>query len=189
MSEPVAGPRSKTSRDPDLSREQILALLRANPAAIAATTAGLDDAALALDPAPGEWSAITILAHLRACSDQWGGACVRIAAEHRPTFRAIGPRSWVRRTDYPALPFSTSFAAFQAQRESLLGLLDPLPPEGWLRSAVVTGAGAPMERTLTWYALGLADHERQHVRQIERLTAGLGAHGGPSPARRAAPPV
>jgi len=30
-----------------------------------------------------------------------------------------------------------------------------------------------MERTLTWYALGLADHERQHVTPMERLGATL----------------
>lgn len=173
MTEPVGGPRSKTSRDPDLSREQILALLRANPAAIAAATAGLDDALLTREPAPEEWSAVTILAHLRACSDQWGGACLAILAADRPTIRAIGPRSWVKRTDYATQPFSRSFAAFLAQREALLAVLEPLDAADWSRSAIVTGAGATMERTLTWYALGLADHERQHVRPIERLTAAL----------------
>lgn len=173
MTEPVGGPRSKTSRDPDLSREQILALLRANPAAIAAATAGLADALLARDPAPDEWSAVTILAHLRACSDQWGGACLAILAADRPTIRAIGPRSWVKRTDYATQPFSASFAAFLAQREALLAVLEPLDAAEWSRSAIVTGAGAVMERTLTWYALGLADHERQHVRPIERLATSL----------------
>ena len=169
----VGGPRSKTARDPDLSREQILALLRANPATIAAAVDGLGDADLARDPAPGEWSAVTILAHLRACADQWGGACLAILAADRPTIRAIGPRSWVKRTDYARQPFSTSFAAFYAQRDALLAVLEPLPAADWSRSAVVTGAGPVMERTLTWYALGLADHERQHVRPMERLAAVL----------------
>lgn len=173
MTEPVGGPRSKTARDPDLTREQILALLRANPEAIAAATSGLGDAALARDPAPDAWSAVTILAHLRACSDQWGGACLAILAADRPTIRAIGPRSWVKRTDYATQRFSVSFATFLAQRESLLAVLEPLAAADWSRSAIVTGAGPVMERTLTWYALGLADHERQHVRQMERLAAGL----------------
>jgi hypothetical protein len=188
VTEPVGGPRSKTSRDPDLSPEQIVELLRANPAAIAAATADLDDATLARDPAPGEWSAVTILAHLRACADQWGGACLAILAADRPTIRAIGPRSWVKRTDYATQPFSVSFATFLAQRKALLAVLEPLPVQDWSRSAIVTGAGPVMERTLTWYALGLADHERQHVRQVERLAAGLGAHRAP-PSRRAAPPA
>ena len=82
-------------------------MLRANPVAIAVVVAGLDDAALARDPAPVEWSAVTILALLRACSDQWGGACLAILADDRPTIRAVGPRSWVKRTDHAALPFST----------------------------------------------------------------------------------
>jgi len=170
---PVGGPRSKTARDPDLSREQILGLLRSNPAAIAAAVAGLDDATLAREPAPGEWSAVTIIAHLRACSDQWGGACLRILAQDRPTFRAVSPRSWVRRTDYAEQPFWASFGAFRDQRDALLQVLEPLDPEAWSRSAIVTGAGAVMERTLTWYALGLADHERQHLAAIVRLAAAL----------------
>ncbi len=117
---------------------------------------------LALDPAPGDWSAVTILAHLRACSDRWGGACLASLASDRPSIRAIGPRSWVKRTDYAAQPFS-----------ALVAVLEPLPPEAWSRCALVTGAGPVMERTLTWYALGLADHERQHVRPMERLAAAL----------------
>jgi hypothetical protein len=135
MTDPVGGPRSKTARDPDLSREQILALLRANPVAIAAAVDGLDDAVLARDPAPGEWSAVTILAHLRACSDQWGGACLTILAADGPTIRAIGPRSWVKRTDYPQQPFSRSFVAFLEQREALLAVLEPLPAAAWSRSS------------------------------------------------------
>lgn len=166
---PVGGPRSNTARDPDLSRKEILGLLRANPAAITAAVDGLDDATLAHDPAPVEWSPVTILAHLRACSDQWGGACLTILEADRPTIRAVSPRSWVRRTDYATQPFSVSFAAFREQREELLAALEPQPAEAWVRSAIVTGAGPVMERTLTWYALGLADHERQHVRQIQRL--------------------
>lgn len=171
--EPVGGPRSKTARDPDLSRDEILALLRANPAAIAAACDGLPDELAARVPGPGEWSAVQILAHLRACQDVWGGACRTILREDRPTIRAVGPRSYVRRTGYLEAPFGASFAAFRAERESLVRVLEGAPPADWMRSAIVTGAGAVMERTLTWYALGLADHERQHVRPMERLAAAL----------------
>jgi len=44
-----------------------------------------------------------------------------------------------------------------------------LPPEGWSRAATVTGAGKVLERTVLFYAQWLARHERQHVKQVERI--------------------
>jgi len=35
--------------------------------------------------------------------------------------------------------------------------------------ATVTGAGKPRERTVYTYALWLANHERSHIKQIERM--------------------
>ncbi len=49
-----------------------------------------------------------------------------------------------------------------------------LPQEAWLRSAVVTGAGAVLERNVYWYAPGLAIHERSHVNQIMRIARSAG---------------
>jgi hypothetical protein len=42
--------------------------------------------------------------------------------------------------------------------------------------ATVTGAGKPRERTVHTYGQWLANHERSHFRQIERIVAFLNAH-------------
>jgi hypothetical protein len=160
--------RWRSANDPRLSRSEILSLLREAPGRIAAATSEVDPDELRRAPARGEWSVARILAHLRACADVWGGAIATILEEDRPTFRAISPRTWIDGTDYPALEFEVSFPAFVAQRAALLDVLEPLSFEAWARSATVTGAGAVLERTMHWYALGLAAHERSHVRQIER---------------------
>jgi hypothetical protein len=55
------------------------------------------------------------------------------------------------------------------QRAELLALLRPLPKRGWSRSATVTGAGKPRERTVFEYAQWLANHERSHVKHIKRI--------------------
>jgi hypothetical protein len=167
---PAGGVRSRSANDPRLSREEILTVLGTNADRIAAATAGVDAATLRMAPATGEWSATEILAHVRACADVWGACIAAILADDRPVIRAVGPRSYIHATDYPDLEFEPSFRSFAAQRAGLLAILDPLPPEAWSRTAVVTGAGAALERTLNWYALGLAAHERSHVKQIERLT-------------------
>ena len=157
-----------------LPRDRILTLLTEAPARIAAATAGVDAAHLRTTPAEGEWSATEILAHMRACGDVWGSCIATILAEDRPTIRAVNPRTWIHATDYPDLEFRPSFRAFSAQREDLLATLEGSDAEAWLRSAIVTGAGAVLVRNAYWYAHWLATHERSHVNQLVRIARSPG---------------
>ncbi len=84
-------------------------------------------------------------------------------------FRAVNPRTWINQTDYPQLEFAPSLAAYTAQREALLAVLESLPPEAWLRGATVKGAGKTLRRTVLSYAEWLANHERSHLKQIARV--------------------
>lgn len=156
-----------------VTTEQLLTALVANPKRVAALTADLTPAQLRTSPKPGEWSANDVLAHLRACADMWGGAIVTMTVEDKTTLRAINPRTWIKRTDYLDLEFEPSFRAFVVQRRELVTLLQSLPPDGWERSATVTGAGAPLLRTVHTYARWLVHHERPHVKQIERIASAL----------------
>jgi hypothetical protein len=152
-----------------LTTEQILSMLAEAPPRLATLTAELSPAQLRTHPNPDEWSANDILAHLRSCADVWGNCITTILAEDRPTIRAINPRTWIDRTDYLELEFRPSLDAFTRQRTELLAVLKPLPPEVWLRSATVTGAGKVLERTVLSYAEWLATHERSHVKAVARL--------------------
>jgi hypothetical protein len=71
--------------------------------------------------------------------------------------------------EWSAQEFQPSLQAFTAQRAELLVVLKPLAPEAWSRMATVTGAGKPHERTVYAYAQWLANHERPHIKQIERI--------------------
>jgi hypothetical protein len=156
-----------------LAIEQVLNLLAAAPPRIAALTAGLAPAQLQAAPAPGEWSANEVLAHLRACADMWGDCIAAIIAHDHPTLRAVNPRTWIDKTDYREQAFQSSLDAYTAQRAELLAVLEPLAPEGWSRQATVTGAGKTLERTVQFYAQWLAEHERPHVKQIGRIVSAL----------------
>ena len=147
---------------------EVLDVLTATPVRLAAVRG------LALDrrPSAEEWSAGEVLAHLRSCGDVWGGCLERVLAEDRPTIRAVNPRTWIGRTDYPQLGWSEHLPAFVAARTALLELLHGLAPADWERSALVVGAGRPVERTVLSYAAWLASHERPHLRQVERAAAG-----------------
>lgn len=163
---------------PSLTIEQILSLLAAGPARIAESTAGLSEAQLHAAPAPGEWSANEVLAHLRSCADVWGNCIEMILRQNRPTIRAINPRTWIESTDYLEQDFQPSLQAFTRQRADLLAVLKPLKPKSWTRSATITGAGKPLERTGQFYAEWMATHERPHLKQIQRIANTLRSHPG-----------
>jgi len=152
-----------------LTIEQALSLLAETPKRIAAVTAGLAPAQLRTAPGPDEWSANDVLAHLRACADVRGNPILTIVAEDRPTFRAVNPVTWIKKTNYLELEFRPSLRSFATQRADLLAVLSPLPPEGWERSATVTGAGKALERTVLFYAQWVARHERTHVKHVEHI--------------------
>ncbi len=156
-----------------LTIEQVLSLLAETPPHLEALTADLAATQLRSAPSDEEWSANDVLAHLRACADVWGGCIATIIAEERPTLRAVNPRTWITRTDYRELEFQPSLRAFAAQRAALLAVLEPLPPDGWSRTATVTGAGGMLERTVFFYARWLAEHERPHVKQVARLVTAM----------------
>ena len=152
-----------------LTIEQILTMLAAGPSRIAEATVGLTEAQLHAAPSPGEWSANEVLAHLRSCADVWGNYIATILDQDRPTFRAVSPRTWIRKTDYPEQKFQPSLEAFTLQRKDLLAILEPSKPKAWLRSAVVTGAGKPLELTVHSYAERMALHERPHLKQLQQI--------------------
>jgi hypothetical protein len=149
--------------------EQVLTRLTEQSSRIAVLTEGLTSAQLHTGSSPDEWSINDVLAHLRSCADVWGNYIRKILSEDRPKIRAVSPRTWIKRTDYPDLEFGSSFRAFTTQRADLLAVLESLPPEGWSRAASVTMVGKVMDRTVLDYAVRLADHEREHVKQIESI--------------------
>jgi hypothetical protein len=155
--------------------EQILTLLAAAPTRLADLTECLRPDQLLASPEPGEWSARDVLAHLRASSDMWGKYIIVILSEEKPTFKAVNPITWIKKTNYREQEFHPSLQAYTAQRSELVTVLKPLPPEAWFRSATVTGAGKPRQRTVYTYAQWLANHEKSHFRQFERIVSTL--HG------------
>ena len=155
--------------DTPLTIQELLTRLAAQPKAIAALTAGLARARLHRSLSRGEWSLNDELAHLRSCADMWGKYIAMIISEDHPTIRAMNPRTWIKSTNNPDLEFAPSFRAFRRQRAALLVLLRSLPKAGWSRTAMVTGAGRPRERTVMEYAQRLANHERSHLNHIRRV--------------------
>ena len=113
--------------------EKMLRLLAETPRRIAAATGTLNDNQLYLKPDKNSWSANDILAHLRACADVWSETMVLMLQEDEPTLQDISPRDWLKKSDYPALPFQESFLSFVDQRRELLQTLYDLDIVEWSR--------------------------------------------------------
>ncbi|MCC7205822.1 MAG: DinB family protein [Anaerolineae bacterium] len=156
-----------------LPTEQILDMLTEHPKRIAALTGSLTPVQCRTAPSPDSWSVNDVLAHLRSCADVWGSCIQTIIAQDRPTIKATNPRTWVKSTDYLSQEFQSSLRAFFAQRNGLLAVLARLPRDAWARTATITGAGRPLQRSVLSYAQWLATHERSHVKQIARIVDAL----------------
>lgn len=156
----------------DLSVDEIMAILPETPGRIAALTKGLTPTQIHASPEPDAWSINDVLAHLRACHDVLGGNVVRILAEDHPTWKGVNPRAWIKKTDYPEWEFAPALKAFKKQRADLLAVLEPLPQDGWERTATVTGMlRETYERSARYYASWMASHERAHWKHFERIVA------------------
>jgi DinB superfamily len=152
--------------------ETLIDRLATAPGEIARVTADVTPDRHHVPPRPGEWSAIEILGHLRACGDVWGRAIARIIAEDDPTIRAVSPRTWIDTNDDAQIDLATSLRAYAVQRAELVATLRSLRPADWDRLATVIGGGRPLRKTVHAYADRLARHERPHIQQIARAAVG-----------------
>jgi hypothetical protein len=154
--------------------EQSLHILAETPPYLADLTSELSTARLHQLPAPEAWSINEVLAHLRACADVWGECMVTIVEQDLPTIQAINPKRWLKSTDYLTQPFHQSFDAFTVQRTQLLSFLTSLTGADWDQTAIVKGAGKPIERSLSSFVDRMARHERTHNKQIKAIVKFLG---------------
>lgn len=116
-----------------------------------------------------EWSMDEILAHLRVCAEVWGKSILTMLAQDQPTLRYVSPRTVAKKRNYATQPYQESFQAFAKQRHDLLQALQALNQDGWSRGATFTGTTRGREQTVYSYAQRIADHESEHLAQIDNL--------------------
>jgi hypothetical protein len=145
--------------------EQYLQLLEETPRRLVIVTRSMDETRLQRRSEKESWSVNDILAHLRSCADVWGDSIDAMLAEEHPTVPYRHPRQWIKKTDYPKLPFHESLQAFKAQRKKLLKVLKALVFADWSRSAVIQGR----EHTVFTQVRRMAMHEQEHIEQIEEM--------------------
>jgi hypothetical protein len=148
-------------------------ILIGSPGRLTEVSNGLTPEQLRAVPEEGGWSARDVVAHLKSCSDMWGGQIQLMLKEDNPTFKAVNPRTWIKQTDYLERDFQPLLDAFIAQRNELLEVLVSLTPEQWLRKGKAFGWGQYYDRQVLREADALARHERTHIKQIDGILGSI----------------
>lgn len=167
---------------PDAPTEQALGQLAATPSKLAHLTVESTDQAV--DDAPdGEWSARTVLAHLRDAEMlEFRVGLERLLAEPDPALYFLPPDQWERERNRERDEKSVLLSDFALQRQASLNLIDTMRDSDWERTAPGPRGDAI---TVAQFVQIWAGHDAAHLGQLEEL---LGDTVAGAQERRARPP-
>ena len=142
--------------------------LRSTGRDLVSLVTGAEPAALRREPASGEWSAATVVAHLADAEMVYGVRLRLIVAEDRPVLIAFDEEAWADRfADIEDDPKET-LARWRALRDGNLRLLDALVDGEWERTGVHQQKGILSVAAVVKL---LAEHDRAHLDQIRQALA------------------
>jgi hypothetical protein len=141
--------------------------LAATPKTLAHLVAEVPDPVLDRGTPGGGWSARTLLAHLR--DDEY--LCMRVAlerllAEDSPNVQFIDGADWEPGRNRTRDRKELLLADFALQRQASLGILNGLRPEDWERAGTTGGSRSV---TVSQLVESLAEHDREHIAELERV--------------------
>lgn len=158
-----------TGADPirgSLDRRTLVTRLAESPGRLAAVAAGASDDDLDRVGGPGEWSARTILAHLR--DDEFMVMRLRIeriAVEDTPALAPFDEQAWAARRWRGADSLEALLDGFRVQRAATVAILERLTDEEWRRLGHQPEIGT---FDLWWWVEHTLEHDEAHIAQAAR---------------------
>ena len=128
-----------------------------------------EPAALSAVPAPGEWSAATVVCHLADTELVFGVRARMILTADRPWLAAFAEEPWAARFAPLEPDARESLQRWRVLRDANLRVFASLDEDDWRREGVHEERGTITVATL---AEILAAHDRTHLDQIRRALAG-----------------
>lgn len=116
---------------------------------------------------PGDqWSAVEIMAHLRASDDIVAYRLYGVLAREDPMLLAFDERRWAEVAGYAQSDFESLLKTYTLRRAELVKMLRQVALEDWERSGrhEVKGTVSLLEITMS-----LVEHEEEHCAQLEAL--------------------
>ena len=149
-----------------MDRELIVANLRAAPSLARGLLSGATEEQAWTAPARGEWSLGDVYRHLvEGERDTFLPRLRRMLTETRPTFESRRPAAAER------VAAASLVDAFDAARRVSVTILERLPAADWRRPGVSPSRG---EVSIETYARTMAEHDTEHLRQLQAVRATLG---------------
>lgn len=150
------------------TREESMKTLRAVPVVVRALVRDQDDAALRDRPAPGEWAAIEVIAHM---ADTDGRALERIRRmrdEDEPSLDAFDPDALADERVYITMSLEPTLRRLEDTIAALIADLGALDDAGWERTGRHEAHG---RMSIAVYLTHVAAEDIDHLAQIARLSA------------------
>lgn len=142
-----------------MNRELLIQRLDSAPDRLLRLCADLSPEDAAQRPGEGEWSVVEVIRHLvEGDRDTFLPRLRRMLSEDRPAFESR-ERTQAGESDFEALQ-----SAFESARREAVRILRELEPASWTRAGVSPSRG-PV--TIEEYALSMADHDDEHLAQID----------------------
>ncbi|GCE07058.1 hypothetical protein KDAU_43870 [Dictyobacter aurantiacus] len=129
---------------------------------------GKTRAQLTRRPAPGEWSAHEIFAHMRAVDDIVTTRIYMLLTRQDAPLVAFDERRWAEAAHYAERDIHQSLTLFTLRRIEIVATLRQLFFEDWQRLGRHETYGT---QSLIGIVRDLASHEGEHCSQIEKLLA------------------
>ena len=137
--------------------------LRTTGRDLVSLVSGADAAALRRAPAPDEWPAAVIVAHLADAELMWGARLRMIVADDRPMLTPFDENAWAERFGDLDKDVRDTLQRWRALRDSNLRLLDSLVEGEWERTGTHPQRGV---LSVTALVKSQAEHDRTHLDQI-----------------------
>lgn len=150
------------------TREESMKTLRAVPVVARALLRGQDDAVLRRRPAPGEWAAIEVIAHM-ADTDEHALERIRhMRDEDEPLLAAFDPEALAVEHAYITIPIEPTLRRLEDTIAALIADLEALDDAGWERTGWHEAHG---RMSIAVYLAHVAAEDADHLAQIARLRA------------------
>lgn len=116
-------------------------------------------------PAPEDWSAREVIAHLADAELVYGMRLRLLLGTDSPHLQGYDEERWTIRFA-PLDTVASALERWRALRESNLRLLDSLAPEEWGRTGLHSERG---EESVLDQLVRMSDHDEGHLRQLTAL--------------------
>ena len=145
------------------SKDSVLGILSATPAALNGMMGTLHESAWSHEPSVDDWAMIELICHMRDTEREIHQMQIKLFAEQNEPFI---PRPdtgvWASQRDYLHENGAAALKEFNDARRETLGMLAQIPAEAWERKARHAIFGPTNFLEVVGF---IADHDRMHIQQ------------------------